>query len=64
MSKAGEFHIHVSQGGYPVWCEISYCGKRLTQISHTELTDLRYAVEKAIREAKQALPEDRRLEIE
>lgn len=55
MSKAGEFHIDVWQGGYPVWCVINYRGERLAQISHKELRDLRYAASKAMREAKERL---------
>lgn len=55
MSKAGNFEIDVSQGGYPAWCEIRYAGKALERIHHKELRDLQYAVEKAMREAREAL---------
>jgi hypothetical protein len=58
VSKAGEFEIRVS-GPYPAWCEIRYNGERLASIHHKELRDLRYAVDKAMREAKLKLGKDK-----
>lgn len=55
MAKGGDFEIEVSASGYPVWCEIRYRGEWLTNISHKELSDLQYAVTKAMQEARAAL---------
>jgi hypothetical protein len=63
MSKAGEFEIDVAVGGYPVWCEISYRGRRLASIHHSELSDLKYAVEKAMQQARNELPDSYKGEV-
>lgn len=63
MSQAGNFKIDVWRGGYPVWCVIRYGGEEVAQIHHGELSDLRYAVEKAMQQARQALPEQYRSEV-
>lgn len=62
MSNAGNFKIGVSDP-YPVWCEISYLGERLISIRHDELSDLEYAVRKAMQQAKLKLPEKDRDEV-
>jgi hypothetical protein len=64
MSIAGNFKINVWQGGYPVWCVISYGDKELAQLRHTELRDLEYAVRRAIVEATAALPENYKHEMD
>ena len=64
MSKAGEFIIDVSSGGYPVWCRISYLGEQIVSISHTELSDLEYAVKKAMYQAKMQLQPSDRWEVD
>jgi len=56
MSNAGNFRIDVS-GPYPCWCELSHGDKKLSTFLHSELSDLKYAVEKAMQEA--ALKSDR-----
>jgi hypothetical protein len=53
MSKSGNFSISVWDP-YPVWCILEYKGKEI-QFSHSELSDLRYAVEKAMQEAHKKL---------
>jgi hypothetical protein len=63
MSRAGEFEIYVEAGGYPVWCTIRYQGKQVARISHGELSDLKYAVEKAMQRARNALPEPYKDEV-
>ena len=63
MSKAGDFEIRVNRGGYPVWCDVMHNGNRFFQISHKELSDLKYAVEKAEQEAREALPEQLKHEV-
>lgn len=63
MSKAGNFEIEVWRGGYPVWCVVSHHGVERFRISHTELRDLQYTVEKAMREARLELSEKDREEV-
>ena len=46
-SHAGDFQIVVSEP-YPAWCAIIYMGTEVCRIHHSELSDLRYAVEKAM----------------
>lgn len=54
MSKAGEFEISVSEP-YPCWCSLKY-GEKEIRFSHRELSDLKYAVDKAMQEARLKLP--------
>lgn len=56
MSNAGKFTIDVYEP-YPVWCEIRYNGLLLCQVHHNELSDLAYAVKKAMQEARLKLKE-------
>jgi len=56
-AKAGDFEIEVT-GPYPAWCEIKYMGERICSIHHKELSDLRYAVEKAMQIARLKLGKD------
>lgn len=56
-AKAGDFEIEVT-GPYPAWCEIRYGAQRIGTIRHTELSDLRYAVEKAMQIARMKLGKD------
>lgn len=62
MSSAGSFKIHVSSAGYPVWCTIKR-GSDEIMIHHNELSDLKYAVEKAMLEARAALPDRLKSEV-
>jgi hypothetical protein len=69
MAKAGEFEVRVYDP-YPCWCEIRYEGRpimigddRHLRINHMELSDLHYAVEKAMQEARAKLPPDSRGEV-
>jgi hypothetical protein len=55
MSLAGKFQVDVSDP-YPVWCVLKYRGEAVARFSHKELSDLRYAVEKAMLEARAQLP--------
>jgi hypothetical protein len=57
VATAGEFEIEV-MGPYPVWCEIRYGDQRISTIHHQELSDLRYAVEKAMQIARLKLGKD------
>ena len=55
MSSAGKFKITVSDP-YPVWITLEHeCGGQLLKFPHTELSDLRYAVDKAVQEARLSL---------
>ena len=63
MARAGRFEIRTTSP-YPVWCEIIYDGKTVLQtVSHQELADLKYAVEKAMQEARALLQERDRWEV-
>lgn len=62
MSNAGSFNIYVSPP-YPCWCELRYEDKPPIRFSHKELSDLKYAVEKAMQEAICILPESDRHEV-
>lgn len=63
MSMAGDFQITAGRGGYPVWCEITYMGMHMVTISHKELSDLKYVVEKAMQEAKCNLSKESQHEV-
>lgn len=52
MSQAGDIEISVSTTGYPYWCQVRYQGSQYFQLHHSELRDLRYAADKAMREVK------------
>lgn len=60
MSKAGKFEIDLG-GPYPVWCRLRYgeYEEKAIMFSHRELSDLRYAVEKAMQDARLMLKEDK-----
>jgi hypothetical protein len=64
MSAAGNWKINPWVGGYPIWCELFYRGERLTQVRHTELRDLEYAVKRAINEARSNLPDNYKHEMD
>jgi len=63
MSKAGNIEIDVWVGGYPVWCHISYRGAEKFSIHHNELSDLLYATQKAMKEAKLELSDKDKEEV-
>lgn len=50
MPKAGNFEITVYDP-YPCWVDINYKGKLTFTIPHSELSDLLYVLEKAMKEA-------------
>ena len=56
-ARAGDFQIVVDDP-YPAWCEIRYGDQRISTIHHKELSDLRYAVEKAMQIAQKKLGKD------
>lgn len=62
MSSAGNFEITVSHP-YPVWCDLVRNGVSIARFSHKELSDLHYAVEKAMQEARIILPKEDRHEV-
>lgn len=57
MASAGKFKIEISSP-YPVWCTLKYDGLEI-RFHHKELSDLKYAVEKAMQEARSILGPDR-----
>jgi hypothetical protein len=59
VSKAGNFTIDV-EGPYPCWCSIRHddFADTAIKISHKELSDLQYAVTKAMQEARLKLGRD------
>jgi hypothetical protein len=65
MSNAGRFDVDVSIGGYPVMITITYNEdyERQIRFSHSELSDLEYAVRKAMAEAERLLPANHRNEV-
>jgi len=63
MSKTiGNFEVYAATGGYPVWCTIQYTNKEFC-MSHTDLRDLKYAVEELMRSARAALPDQNKDEV-
>jgi hypothetical protein len=58
MSNAGKFEILVS-APYPCWCSLLYDGRPISTFSHKALSDLKYAVEKAMQEARLELGSDK-----
>lgn len=57
MANAGKFDIEV-RSPYPCWIVINYGGTELASIHHSELSDLEYAVKKAMQEARLKLGKD------
>lgn len=53
MGKAGLISIDVD-GPYPCWCRLrhEHFQDQLISLHHNELSDLKYAVEKAMQEAR------------
>ncbi len=49
--KVGEFEIHLSEP-YPIWCNIKRGNQEIYGIEHSELSDLEYAVKKAMQTAR------------
>jgi hypothetical protein len=64
MSSAGKWKITHWKDGHPVWCQISYDGKEIRGIDHRDLRDLQYAVERAIKECRDELPENYKHEMD
>ncbi len=62
MSKAGDFEINVGEP-YPIRCKMFYKNMPIVTFSHSELSDLKYAIEKAMQEAICKLPPNDRHEI-
>lgn len=66
MSSAGNWTIEVSEP-HPMWCRIVYRGgpdQEVHSIHHKELHDLRYALDRAIKEARDKLPEGYKHEMD
>ena len=63
MSVAGKFKIRVATRSYPAWCTIYVDDKEVATVGHYELSDLKYAVEKAMKEARCALPDQYKDEV-
>ena len=51
MSRAGDFEVYVSNP-YPVSIDIKYNDQTISGVRHDELSDLKYAVDKAMQEAR------------
>jgi hypothetical protein len=71
--KANNFEVTVAEGGYPVWIEIFYGEResyaerdrnRLYGIRHTELPDLKFAIDRAIVAARAELPDRYKAEMD
>lgn len=62
MSRAGNFQIVVGDP-YPVWCELRHNGETVARFTHKELSDLHYAAEKAMREARVKLTDQDKEEV-
>lgn len=54
---AGDFMINIWEGGYPVWCELKQGGQLLCKLRHSDLRDLEYTVNRAMKAAKSELPD-------
>lgn len=65
MSSAGKWKLTHWKGGHPVWCQLHYDGREVLHgIHHNELRDLKYAIERAIKECTDALPESFKHEMD
>ena len=62
-ASAGDIEITLSEGGYPIWCEILIAGKPVDRIKHTDLRDLRYAADRAMQKARMMLPDREKDEV-
>lgn len=63
MSIAGKWTIEVGSP-HPVWCRILFGDQEIHGIPHTELRDLEYAVRRAVKEARNALPKSHKHEMD
>jgi hypothetical protein len=63
MAKAGEFEVTPWTGGYPIWTTITYQGVEIARVRHSDLSDLKYAVEQAMAQARAHLPADKQHEV-
>lgn len=61
--KVGNVSVEVSSGGHPVWISIKDDRGREVRFDHRDLFDLRYAVDKAIRAARDDLPISHKREL-
>jgi hypothetical protein len=59
----GKWNIEVS-GPYPCWCRITYDDQEIHSVRHTELRDLEYALQRAIKECRDRLPPNDKSEID
>lgn len=59
----GPFTVEIT-GPYPVWITITYNDKQIYHIRHTELRDLEYAIQRAIKDTRDALPETYKCELD
>jgi len=63
MSQVGKFTMTTWNSGYPVWSTLSYEDTDIRGIHHKDLADLKYAVERAMKHAREVLPEKYRGEV-
>lgn len=63
MSKAGDWTIRIAEP-HPAWCTIQYGDQLIRGIHHKDLRDLEYAVSRAIKEARDKMPESHKHEMD
>jgi hypothetical protein len=61
--KAGDFVVTVYTGAYPINVCVEYGGQQALRLRHDQLRDLRYALKKAMKAARRALPASYHTEI-
>ena len=61
MRRRIEFDVW--KGGHPVWCVLRIDGKEVAQLHHSELTDLEHEVRRAMRDARNELPQQYKSEV-
>jgi hypothetical protein len=57
MTLRRDIKMTVSLGGYPVWCQLHIDGVQVASLHHEDLTDLKHEVTRAMRDARNELPE-------
>jgi len=60
--KAGDFEISVGDP-YPISCNLYYNGEEIAFITHKDLSDLEYIIQKAKKECIMKLPVNRSMEV-
>jgi hypothetical protein len=62
--QIGAFYVDVWEGGHPVWITLRERDNEGIKLSHKDLYDLEYAVAKAIKAARDALPPSHKHEMD